>query len=66
VSYDEFLALVRAVLSAIEVDEIWYLAKYPDVAEGIKGGEMVSTRDHFMHNGYFADRLPFAIPVDER
>ncbi|HVC59825.1 MAG TPA: hypothetical protein VND19_05610 [Acetobacteraceae bacterium] len=66
VSHDEFLDLVRAMLSVIEVDEAWYLEKYPDVAEGIKAGKVASARQHFMHNGYFEGRLPFAITVDER
>ena len=65
-SYEEFLDLVRAVLSVIEVDEAWYLEKYPDVAEGIKAGKVTSARQHFMHNGYFEGRLPFAMQVDER
>lgn len=65
-SYDEFLDLVRALLSVIEVDETWYLEKYPDVAEAIKAGKVASARQHFLHNGYFEGRLPFALKVDER
>ena len=65
-SYDEFLEMVRAVLSTIEVDEEWYLATYPDVVVGIKNGKVSSARDHFMHNGYFEGRLPFPLKVDER
>lgn len=65
-SYDEFLGMIRAVLSVIEVDEAWYLEKYPDVVAGIKSGKVTLARDHFMHNGYFEGRLPFAINVDER
>jgi hypothetical protein len=66
VSYDEFLDMVRAVLSTIEVDEEWYLATYPDVVNGIRNGKVSSARDHFMHNGYFEGRLPFPLKVDER
>jgi hypothetical protein len=58
--------MVRAVLKAIEVDETWYLEKYPDVADAIKTGKVPSARDHFVYNGYFEGRLPFAINVDER
>ena len=65
-SYDEFLEMVRAVLSTIEVDEEWYLATYPDVVVGIKNGKVSSARDHFMYNGYFEGRLPFPLKVDER
>jgi hypothetical protein len=65
-SYDEFLHMIREILSVIEVDEAWYLEKYPDVGEGIKAGAVASARDHFMHNGYFEGRLPFEMKVDER
>jgi hypothetical protein len=65
-SYDEFLDLVRLVLSVIEVDEAWYVEKYPDVAEAIKDGKVASAREHFMHDGYFEGRLPFPLKVDER
>ena len=65
-SYDEFLAMIRAVLSTIEVDEAWYLEKYPDVVAGIQAGKVASAQDHFMHNGYFEGRMPFPIKVDER
>jgi hypothetical protein len=64
-SYDQFLEMVRAVLSAVDVDEAWYLETYPDVLTGIKKGTVRSARDHFIHNGYFEGRLPFPIKVDE-
>ncbi len=65
-SYAAFRGMISAVLSAIEVDEAWYLDKYPDVAAGIQAGKVTSARDHFLHNGYFEGRLPFAMKVDER
>jgi hypothetical protein len=65
-SYDEFLAMIRAVLSMIEVDEAWYLEHNPDVVQGIKNGKVTSAQDHFLHNGYFEGRLPFPLKVDER
>jgi hypothetical protein len=65
-SYDDFLDMIRSLLSVIEVDEAWYLATYPDVAEAIASGSVPSARHHFLHNGYFEGRLPFAIGVDER
>jgi hypothetical protein len=65
-SYDEFLDVLRMVLSVIEVDEAWYLEKYPDVADAIKNGAVESARQHFMYNGYFEGRLPFPLQVDER
>jgi hypothetical protein len=65
-TYEEFLDLIRAVLSVLEVDEAWYLEKYPDVAEAIKAGKIESARQHFMFNGYFEGRLPFPMKIDER
>jgi hypothetical protein len=64
--YEDFLAMVRAMLAVIDVDEAWYLEQYPDVVAGIAKGTVSSARDHFMHNGYFEGRLPFPIAVDER
>src|SRR5580658_2659081 len=64
-SYNQFTALVRALLQSVEVDEAWYLAQYPGVAEGIRDGVVKSAKDHFIHNGYFEGRLPYPIKVDE-
>jgi hypothetical protein len=65
-TYDAFLAMVRAMLAVIDVDEAWYLEQYPDVVTGIANGKVSSARDHFVHNGYFEGRLPFPMEVDER
>jgi hypothetical protein len=64
--YDDFLAMIRAMLTVIDVDEAWYLEQYPDVVAGIAKGTVSSARDHFVHNGYFEGRLPFPMTVDER
>lgn len=66
VSYDEFIDAIRAVLAVVEVDEAWYLATYPDVAEAVRAGHIGSAREHFLYNGYFEGRWPFAIAVQER
>jgi hypothetical protein len=65
-SYDNLLGLIRSLLSVVIVDEEWYLAQYPDVAEAIDQGKMPSAKDHFVVNGYFEGRLPSLIAVDER
>jgi hypothetical protein len=64
-TYNQFTALVRALLQSVEVDEAWYLAQYPGVAEGVRDGIVKSAKDHFVHNGYFEGRLPYPIKVDE-
>ena len=64
-SYSQFMLLIRALLQGIEVDEAWYLTRYPDVAEGIKDGTVLSAKEHFLNDGYFEGRVPFQIKVDE-
>jgi hypothetical protein len=64
-TYTKFTDLVRMLLQVVEVDETWYLEKYPDIAEAIRGGTIVSAREHFLSDGYFEGRLPFQIKVDE-
>jgi hypothetical protein len=63
--YDRFMQLVRTLLQGIEVDEAWYLERYPDVAEGIRAGTVTSAKEHFLNDGYFEGRIPFPIRVDE-
>ncbi|HUN39743.1 MAG TPA: hypothetical protein VMU81_05595 [Acetobacteraceae bacterium] len=65
-SFGEFLDLVRALLACVQVDEAWYLNTYADVAQAIEEGKVANARDHFINDGYFEGRWPFAIVVDER
>ena len=64
-SYDGLIGLIKQLLSGINVDEIWYSAKYPDIAEAINNGKVASAKQHFIDNGYFEGRLPFDIVVDD-
>ncbi len=64
-TYDEFLNLVRLLLGSVTVDEAWYLAEYPDIAEAVAAGEVKSARHHFIDSGYFEGRLPGPLEVDE-
>jgi hypothetical protein len=63
--YEDFMALIRLMLRAVKVDEKWYRAKYPDVAEAIKAGTYKSAKHHFVEEGYFEDRLPYEFTVDD-
>lgn len=65
-SYEEFVNLVRRMIAGIEVDEKWYLERYPDIAEAIERGIVVSAQQHFASDGYFEGRQPFPIQVNER
>lgn len=64
-TYDEFLEVVRKLLVAIPVDEMWYRASYPDVAEAIDAGTYTSATSHFVEHGYLEGRRPFAFEIDE-
>ena len=65
-SYDELQQMIRVMLAGLQVDEAWYLARYEDVAAGIRDGTIASAKEHFIDHGYFEGRQPFAMAVDER
>lgn len=64
-SHDLLVEMLRAIVVNIEVDEAWYLERYPDVASAVRTGVFKSAKDHFVNNGYFEGRMPFHIQVDE-
>jgi hypothetical protein len=64
-SYENMVQLLRRLIAGVEVDEAWYLARYPDIAKAISQGRVRSPRLHFVNDGYFEGRLPFPIHVDE-
>ena len=65
-SYEALVQMLRQVIIGVEVDERWYRERYPDIANAIDQGLVQSPRLHFVNDGYFEGRLPFAIRVDER
>jgi hypothetical protein len=65
-SYENLVQMLRRVISGVEVDERWYLERYPDIADAIEKGFVQSARLHFVNDGFFEGRLPFPIHVDER
>jgi hypothetical protein len=65
-SYDDFVKILRMLISNVEVDEKWYLATHEDIARAVASGAVASARQHFIDDGYFEGRLPFSIPVNER
>lgn len=46
------------------VDDAWYLARYPDVAEAIAKGQVSSPREHFTQAGLYEGRVPYEIGID--
>jgi hypothetical protein len=65
-SYKNFVQLIRRAIIDVPVNEPWYLERYPDIAEAIGQGIVLSPKSHFINDGYFEGRLPFPIQVDER
>ncbi len=65
-SYEDFISLLRMMISGVEVDETWYLKENEDIAQAIGNGTVKSAKQHFVDDGYFEGRMPFAMPVDER
>jgi hypothetical protein len=65
-TYEDVQQMIRALLSVVEVDEAYYLSRNPDVADGIRAGDIRSAREHFVDHGYFEGRPPYRIEVDER
>jgi hypothetical protein len=66
VSYDDFIRILRLMISGIEVNEAWYLQQYEDIARAVKDGSIASAKQHFVDDGYFEGRRPFPMPVNER
>ena len=61
-----FRDLLRLALEQnIQVDECYYLLTYPDVGEAVAKGLFTSSRHHYLEFGYFEDRLPFRVEVDD-
>jgi hypothetical protein len=64
-SYEDLQTLIRALLSVVDVDEAFYLARNRDVAEGVALGTIRSAQEHFVNHGYFEGRQPYPLTVDE-
>jgi hypothetical protein len=69
---DDYLAVdkhffrfcMQSIIENINVDEKWYLNKYPDVLLAIEEGAIPSASTHYTRHGYFENRLPYLIEVD--
>jgi hypothetical protein len=64
-TYEDLQKLIRTLLSVVQVDEAYYLARNRDVAEGIATGTVRSAQEHFVDHGYFEGRQPYPLKVDE-
>jgi hypothetical protein len=64
VPWESMMDVVRLFLERVAVDEEWYAATYPDVAEAVRDGSIASAQEHFVRWGYEEGR--FASADDER
>ena len=51
-------------IANVDVDEAWYLDRYPDVAKAIEDKILTSALEHYCQSGYFEHRMPYYISVD--
>ncbi|HTW54499.1 MAG TPA: hypothetical protein VME45_21600 [Stellaceae bacterium] len=65
ITYEDFLSITRRLLAVAAVDEAWYCATYPDVAQAIVKGVYKSAKEHFVLHGYLEGRFPYDMTVDE-
>lgn len=61
---EALVRLLGEVLRHVEVDEAWYLERYPDVHGAILSGDVKSAQTHFRLAGYREGRLPRELPFD--
>jgi len=59
--YKDLLQMLRRLIADVPVDEVWYLERYPDIAEAISQGIVRSAKAHFVNDGYFEGLVPFPI-----
>ena len=57
---------LRALIDKIQLDEQWYLQKYPDVRHAIAKKIVKDAKEHFLRYGYLEHRLPYHIEVQEK
>ena len=59
-TYDDVLDVLKAMLWSVPVDDDWYKAEYPAVADYLARNPAETPRSHFQKHGYFEGRKPFA------
>ena len=65
-SYDDFVKILRMMISGIEVDEEWYLEEHAGHRPGDRQRRRGIGEATLLDDGYFEGRRPFPMPVDER
>jgi hypothetical protein len=63
-SYEDFVTILKLMISSTEIDEEWYLRRYEDIAQAVRNGDIASAKRHFVDDGYFEGRIPAPLAVD--
>jgi hypothetical protein len=45
-SYDDFIKIMRLMISGIEVNQDWYLEEHQDIAQAVTSGTVASAKQH--------------------
>ena len=56
--------LMRIFILRIDVDEDWYISRYPDIREALAQGKVESVKEHYSRFGFYEHRMPYAMTVD--
>jgi hypothetical protein len=64
-TFEGFLDIIRRIIVAVPVDAAWYSGLYPEVAVAVSNGRFRSAREHFVLSGYFENRLPYDMRLNE-
>jgi hypothetical protein len=64
-SLEDLRKLLRIALAGVEVDEKWYVAQVPGLANDLKLGAYESAAEHYYIHGYLEGRPPARPAVDE-
>ena len=59
-----WIAFFGLRIATVDLDETWYLDRYPDVARAIEDHIIETARQHYCQSGYFEHRMPYYISVD--
>jgi hypothetical protein len=55
----------RPRVASVRFDPAFYTARYPDIQQALDAGTIASAHEHYLSRGYYENRLPYEISVDE-
>ena len=64
-SVEDLRKVLRVALATVHLDEKWYVAQVPGLAEALQNGDFESAADHYQNHGFLEGRPPEKPSVDE-